>query len=290
MKILLIDFDSKIPNLALMKLSAWHKSQGNEIGFDVQDPEVVSVSVIFTTNKAQAAGLRTMFPNANVEYGGSGWDLKSFLPIYIERIKPDYDLYPSTYSQGFTTRGCVRKCEFCVVPEKEGKIHINQHPSEFHDDRFNTCMIMDNNLLGLRDWFKVVADWFIESKVKMKSPQGWDARLLTEESAGILKDIKHEGGLHFAWDNIKDEEKIVSSVKLLKDAGFNLKHDISYFVLSGFNTTFEQDLYRCNKLKELGVNSFVMPYHKKDKRINNLARWANRRWLYWSIPFEDYKK
>lgn len=285
MKILLVNFDSKIPNLALMKLSAWYKARGDEIGFDTQDPDKVYISVVFSKNRGQAAGLIKMFPDSMVSFGGPGWDLKNFLPDEIEFIKPDYDLYPSEYSQGFSTRGCIRKCPFCVVPEKEGIIQIWQHPSKFHDERFNNCMLMDNNLLAApKEWVTDVFTWFYDSGVKMLD-HGFDARLLTEEWAGMLKDIKHPKGIRFAWDNMGDEPKVRKAIKLLKDAGFDLKHDISFYVLVGFNTTFDQDLYRCNTLRDLGVNSFVMRYHKKDRRLNKLANWANRRWAYWSAPF-----
>lgn len=290
-KVLLIDFDSKIPNLALMKVSAWSKLRGHDVGFVIEDPDHVVVSVIFSKNKSQAAGLKRIFPNAQIHFGGPGWNLKNFLPPSIEKIKPDYDLYPSEYSQGFTTRGCIRHCPFCFVPEKEGKIQIWQHPSKFHDDRFNTCMIMDNNLLALPEWFKTVSSWFIENGIKMKSPQGWDARLLTEEYAGILKDIRHDGVLHFAWDHTRDEKAIIRAIRILKDIGFDLKHKIGFYVLAGYgekgyNPTFEDALYRCNRLREMGVNAYVMPYHKKDKKINKLARWADRGWSYWGSPFK----
>ena len=226
-----------------------------------------------------------MFPDAMVSFGGPGWDLKNFLPESIEKIKPDYSLYPSQYSQGFTTRGCVRTCPFCVVPEKEGEIQVWQHPEEFHDDQFKQCMIMDNNLLGApAAWVQEVCCWFRDAGVGMFD-HGFDARLLTEEYAGLLKDTKHPKGLRFAWDNMNDEPAVISAINLLNDAGFNLKHDISFYVLVGFNTTFEQDLYRCNKLREWGVNAFVMQYHKKDPQLRKLAKWANRRWAYWSAPF-----
>lgn len=286
MKVLLIDFDSKIPNLALMKLSAHHKQKGDVVGFDVQDPDIVYVSVIFSKNRPQAAGLEKMFPDSSVRYGGPGWDLSNQLPHDIEMIKPDYDLYPSQYSQGFTTRGCIRSCSFCIVPQKEGDIKMWQHPSEFHDDRFDTCMIMDNNLFAHHSWRKRILNWFIEGGIKMLSPQGWDARFLTEELAGLLKDIKHPKGLHFAWDDTRDEKAIITAVDHLKNAGFDLKHNVSFYVLAGYDTGFEDALYRCNRIKEMGCSAFVMPYHKKDKQINRLAKWANRRWAYWSGPFE----
>ena len=288
MKIRLIDVDSKIPNLALMQISAYHKRQGDEVSFDVQDPDKVYISCIFTKNRGKALGIGKMFPCAEITFGGSGINY-DWLPEKMQKIKPDYDLYPSTYSQGFTTRGCMRTCPFCIVPKKEGRIQHWQRPSEFHDKRFDTCMIMDNNLFFAGDeWISKVFSWFYDNNVKMLSPQGWDARLLTQSRASLLKGIKHAGGIHFAWDNMEDEYYVLTAIRMLEDVGFNLRRDVTFYVLVGFNTTIEQDIYRCQKLKEMGTNAFVMPYHKKDKGINALARWANLKQLFWTCDFKDY--
>lgn len=152
-------------------------------------------------------------------------------------------------------------------------------------------MIMDNNLfMAPDDWQESVYNWFIDNKIKMLSPQGWDIRLLTTKRAKYLKAIrKGESRLHFAWDNIVNEPEVNRGIQILKDVGFNLNHDISFYVLVGYNTTFEEDVYRCNKLRGWGVASFVMPY-KKNKQINALARWANRQYGYWKIPFEEYTR
>lgn len=287
-RVCLINFDSvKIPPLPLLKISAFEKARGSTVGFNLENPDIVYCSVIFTKNKGQAAGLKTMF-SCPIEFGGSGWDLDNKLPREIELTKPDYSLCPSEYSQGFTTRGCIRNCGFCIVPKKEGKICIAQHPSEFHDDRFNTCMIMDNNLFAApQEWQDSVLSWFIENDIKMLSPQGWDIRLLTEHRARRLREISHaKRVVHFAWDNIHDEKAVIKGLEILKNVGFDLHHEITIYVLCGYNTTFEQDLYRVTKLRELGVGAYVMPYHKKDRRINKLARWTNRAWSYWASPFK----
>ena len=92
-----------------------------------------------------------------------------------------------------------------------------------------------------------------------------------------------------AWDNIGDEKKVLSGIEMLKQAGFNLKHHIGFYVLVGYNTTHEQDLYRCWKLKEAGTNAFVMQF-KQTPLSKHLARWANRRELFWSIDFDDYTR
>ena len=291
-KILLVDVDSKIPNLALMKISAWHKINKDDVGFNIENPDKVYISCIFKKNASQAKGIAKYYPDAEIDIGGSGVDLKKELPVDVEMMKPDYDLYQSTFSQGYTTRGCIRNCGFCIVPEKEGQIRVNQHPLEFADPRFNTMMIMDNNLFAApEEWQKEVFDWFENTSTKMLSPQGWDARLLTKQRWVRLQSIKHAQAIHFAWDNTKDEHHIVKAIEIMRSGGISksqLQRNISFYVLAGFESTFEDALYRCTKLKEMGTQSFVMPYHKKDKRINALARWANRPWLYWSMPFENY--
>ena len=269
-----------------MKESAWAKSEGHEVGFDTENPDLILVSVIFQKNRAQALGIREMFPGVEIRFGGPGMYPECGNIGDAELIMPDYDLYPSEYSQGFTTRGCIRACPFCLVPKMEGNIQVWQHPEKFHDERFDTCMIMDNNLLAVGKWAGTVLKWFHDQGVKMLS-HGWDARLLTDETAGLLKDVRHKKGIQLAWDNMGDEVAVFRALKLLKGAGFNLRQDISFYVLAGFNTSFDQDLYRCNKLREAGTNAFVMCYHKKDRRLNRLAKWANRRWAYWSSPFVE---
>jgi len=290
MRISLVDFDSKIPNLALMKISAWHKAQGDTVGFKIKNPDKVYVSVIFTKNRAKASAWENRYPDIPVIFGGTGWDLTTTLPLEIEAMRPDYDLYPSAYSQGYTTRGCIRNCSFCVVPEKEGKIRIAQHPSQFHDDRFDTCMIMDNNLFGApQEWQTSVLSWFIDNKIKMLSPQGWDARLLTEERAEKLYAIKHAGMIHFSWDNVQDEKAIFRAIDILKKTGFDLRREISFYVLCGFNTTFDQDLYRCQKLRDVGIQAYAMRY-SRSRELNALARWTARPQLYWAVEFSEYTR
>ena len=132
-KVLLIDVDSKIPNLALMKISAYHKFNGDEVGFNVQNPDKVYISCIFSRNRTKAIGIPTLF-RCVCELGGYGINDKQ-LPSEVEHIMPDYDLYRCDYSFGFTTRGCIRNCDFCIVPKKEGKIKFNADIYEFWDKR-----------------------------------------------------------------------------------------------------------------------------------------------------------
>jgi hypothetical protein len=133
----------------------------------------------------------------------------------------------------------------------------------------------------------------------MLSPQGWDCRLLTPGRAKLLERVRHAGKIHFAWDNIKDENRVIRAIEILKGTKFNLRGSIIFYVLVGFGISngkpvripfCEDDVYRCEKLKEFGVNSYIMPYHKTDKMINKLMRWANWSPAYWSMSFEEFLK
>lgn len=295
MRILLIDLDKStkgIPNLALTKISAYHKQKGDLVGFKVDNPDKIYASVIFTWNRDRASGPRTWYPGVPITIGGPGWNFSERLPDEIERIKPDYDLYPSTFSQGFSTRGCIRNCGFCIVPKKEGQIRAVQHPEQFHDDRFSECMLMDNNILAVPDHARIVLQWFIDQGIQLEMTQGYDFRLLTEEFAGLIKDAKHRRGhIRFAWDDTKDESKVMQSIKLLKFAGIDTRRDVMFYVLAGYKTGIEDALYRCNRLREADVQAFVMPYRDdryqvKDRRIIKLAKWANRPFNFWKAPFK----
>ena len=188
---------------------------------------------------------------------------------------------------GFTTRGCIRNCPFCIVRDKEGNFHRWQHVSEFHDDRFKTVLFLDNNGYADQDWFFSNTDFILENNLKVEYNQGLDIRILTKKIAKRLSQLKCYKSLKFAWDNTKDEKKIIKGIKLLKDVGINIRRNVQFYVIVGYNTTFEEDLYRCQKLKELGTNAYVMRY-KKTPLLNRLARWANAKWAFWSCDFKDY--
>ena len=300
MRIKLIDIDSKIPNLALMQLSAYHKQKGDTTGFDVEDPDIIYVSCIFTKNAGQAKGISISYPNSKVILGGTGINIKLTLPQEAQKIKPDYSLYPDSkytieskfygkYSLGFTTRGCIRKCPFCFVPEKEGKLHRWQHISEFHDPNNKIVICLDNNITADKEWFFENTDFILENKLKFNAIQGMDIRLLTEEIAERISKLKWAGQIHFAWDNMKDERSVINGINILKQYGINVRSKVQFYVLVGFNTTIEEDIYRCNKLKELNTNPYVMPY-KRTPEINALYRWANRKQLFWTHEFYDYDR
>lgn len=296
MKVLLVDIDSKIPNLALMKISAYHKAQGDMVGFDIVDPDKVYASVVFKKNKHLVDGLRFYYPNADIIIGGSGYDLSITLPDKIEYIKPDYLLYPDCdYSIGFSTRGCIRKCHFCIVPEKEGKIRRVQHPENWYNPGFDKIMFLDNNILADKQRFIEITNWCIENDLKVWFTQGLDIRLLDIEIAKQLLKIKTWKSIFFAWDHISIEPIVKDGIATLMQAGFtksDLRSNVQFYVYVDSDSEYESGVYRCRQLKSMSCNPFVMFNidRKPTKRIRELQRWANRKWAFWSCDISEYTR
>lgn len=289
MRISLIDVDSTIPNLALMKLSAYHKKKGDVVGFKLSNPNKIYASIVFTKNNWYSRN-KLLF-DVDIEFGGSGFEYSVKLPDEIEFIKPDYDLYPSTYSQGFTTRGCNRNCYFCIVPKKEGLFKIHQHPEEFHDDRFNEVKLMDNSILWNTAWTQEVLYYFIDQGVDVDMTQGYDVRLIDEHVIDpIIRSTK--GMIRIAFDDMKDYEAVHKGINLFKDYGFDIRHRLQVYCYC-HNSEMHDDCHkRCKMVKDLGTNAFVMFNcdMPKTRKIKNLIHWCNRKPLYWSIPYEKYSK
>lgn len=297
-RILLIDLDSKIPNLALMKISAYWKSKGCEVGFSTIRPTRAYISCIFKKNRKKAESsayfLSLAYPNIEIDIGGTGYDLKKTLPDDIERMRPDYDLYPEcNYSLGFTSRGCIRACPFCVVPHKEGKLHRVSNIKEIYDPRFKAIKLMDNNVLGDMDNFREIIDFCRTHNLKLDLSQGLDARLLTKESAELLSQVRPMASWVFAFDSLSYKNDVLNALSLLKGAGINVRSIVQFYVYcdrSDGEYGLESAIERCRILKENGTNAYVMLNIDEEPTIQmkNLKRWANRKHIYWSINYEDY--
>ena len=288
-EILLIDEDSKFGNLYLMQLSTYHKAKGDKIFLNEwNNPDKVYISCLFKKNRARALGRAKLFPKAEVEIGGTGINYSQG-NLEISKLKPDYDLYPSDKSIGRTTWGCIRNCSWCCVPQKEGKFKRWQHISEFYDERFDTVCLLDNNILADVDWFFENINFIREHNLTLKEG-GMDIRLLTPEIAEKIREINMDGMLHFAWDRMKDEIKVLEGVKMLKEAGFDTRREISIYILTNYNTTKQQDLFRCETLRNINTCPFVMVYEdngKASKWHRKLARHINRKTLFWSDTWKD---
>jgi hypothetical protein len=280
MKVGLYDVDSTIPNLALMKVSAWHKKRGDTVEF--YNPFItydkVYVSKVFSFSILK-------FRPKNAIYGGSGYDLTTVLPKEIESIYPDYALYECNYAIGFITRGCSRKCSFCIVPEKEGKIKRVGDIASFWKEQ-KQIKLLDNNLTAHPDCIELLGD-LKSTKAQIDFSQGLDLRLVTPSIARALAGIRLWKQIHFAWDNIKAERLVFRGLKLLEENGVK-KYKIMIYILIGYDSTPEEDMYRVIKLRDYGVDPFVMPFNKKDGYQKRFARWVNHKAIFKTVVWENY--
>lgn len=330
MRVGLIDFGGKIVNLALMKLSAYYKAQGAEVVLNPTSPvglDMTFVSLIFYKDKDKAISMYRDWPG--VVFGGTGFDLAVKLPDEIEGMRPDYDLYTvqDVYSRianriakkekvlakaqeivdagiGFITRGCVnteKTCPWCVVPAKEGRIHRVNNVSDIINPRSNKVILLDNSLPTHPDALEIFKE-IRERKLVVDITQGIDVRRLTPEMADALASIRHWRSLHYAWDLPAAEKSVLKGIDLLSRFVTKSKH--LCYMLCGFESSFEEDMHRVEKLKELGIRPYVMIYQRPDEtfdksdlkteyartRLRHFARWVNvPKAIYKTTPFAEYE-
>lgn len=296
MKIRLLAPDSKYPNLAIMKISTYHKRLGDDVDWYVHqrdrlDTDVLYISKIFTFTD-DVVDLPT---NAKIIKGGTGYDYTTKLPPEVESITElDYSLYPECdYSIMFTTRGCVRKCGFCVVPKKEGLIHnipiCSLNPKGKH------IKILDNNFFANRTWrdnLEVLKSY----NQPLEFNAGIDLRLLNVEQCEALQKCKIKA-IHCAWDDYNDKDKILPKLELL--AKYIKPSKIRCYVLIGYKNheLVDTDIERVDTIWSLGVYPFVMVYinfddptWEKSRSCRRFARWCNNRFLFKSCTWGDYQK
>ena len=267
------------------------------VKIDLSDkPDKVYASIVFKLNKNVLEDVAQQYPDIGI--GGSGYNLQKELPPEIENMKPDYSLYPTNdASIGFFSRGCFRKCHFCIVDQKEGKFRRTQHPSLWYKPAFKKITFLDNNILADKEWFMEVTSWCIERKLEIQFNQGLDIRLLDEKIARRLLEMPKHGMINFAWDDIKTENAVRKGIELLKQAGFTknkLRAKVQFYIYVNDDSDEEYNsgVYRCRELKKLSCNAYVMYNvdNEHTKRIYDLQRWTIRKVLYWLNDVDDYKQ
>lgn len=283
MKVNLVDIDGSYPNLALMKLSAHWKAQGATVVLNSCAPsDQVFISVVFSKNLPKAQRIQRALGGT---IGGSGTgDYSIQLPPEVEHQCPDYSLYGLEYSMGFTSRGCSRKCDFCIVPDKEGGIVEHSPLSEFV--RHQKVTLLDNNFLASPLWREKLQQ-MIDQRLKVDFNQGLDIRLMDEEKAAMLAELSPPY-LRFAWDSMSLQPAVKRGIRLLLLAGYPINRNrIGFYVLTGFDATPKQDLYRLEFLHRLNINTHVQPY-VKNRQNNRLSRWGNSPMIWNKCRFSQY--
>ncbi len=288
MKIGLIDVDGhNFPNIALMKLASWHRTQGDDVEwvFGLSSYDRIYKSKVFTFTLDDS----TAYQCGDIRTGGTGYDIKSRLPEEVERHTGlAYDLYPNyPFSVQFYSRGCIRHCPFCLVHDKEGDIHPVE-PMQCNP-RAQWIEVLDNNFFANPEWRKAIAD--LKGQGLPVKFHGVDIRIMDEEQAYALNSLRLRNGVHIAWDlpQIDLTDRLKALIKYIKP------YKIVCYVLVGFNSTREQDLFRLRTLKSLGIYPFLQPFRDYDNKRKpsqyekDIARWANRAWLFKSIVFLDFE-
>lgn len=291
------------PSLPLMKLSAYHKAMGDEVEMymPINQYDLVYASKVFSFT--DDIDTDSVIQADEVKRGGTGYCISvkngrevfdksknSSLPKEIEHIYPDYALYPQyKYAVEFLTRGCPRNCGFCVVGEKEGLCSKQVADLEEFWRGQKEIKLLDPNILACKDYESLLKQ-LAESKTRVDFTQGLDIRLTNPDNIELLNKIKVTT-LRFAWDNPKQDltkyfRRFSEHTKIKSD-----RNKVVY-VLTNYNSTLEEDLYRIYKLRELGYSPYVMIYQKENapREIRRLQRWVNCRWIFHSVDrFEDYK-
>ncbi len=279
MNVFLIDFDGKIPNLALMRLSTYWKAQGATVklfkGAErpnlFEHPNKVFISCVFRWNKAEAEALAREW-NGIAEIGGTGVDITKELPQKISKCQPDFSLYPSTQAIGFISRGCFRKCPWCVVPKKEGNVHRVSTASEVVGE-FQEALFIDNNFLALSDCQNDFR-WLAEHKIKIDFNQGLDARLITQEIAELLSACKWLQGPRIGLDSLHQIPSIEKALSLLEKAGCSSRK-VTVYTLIGFGG-IKSDVERLKKAHEWQTNVFPMGFRNLETGAEPANGWDRK--------------
>jgi len=302
MRVLLIDADSKIPNIALMKLSTYHKSLGDTVDIykcDLPyypqkkkqvhsfyflpglDYDKIYCSVIFEGNKEYIQG-------DNIVFGGTGHDLKTVLPVEVEACECDYGLYPENdISYGFITRGCIRKCAFCKVPEKEGYI---RKVNEIDDIvRHKRVKFLDNNILAYSGHREILEE-LVRRKIQCDFTQGLDIRLIDEENSLLLSKLRYFGAMTFAFDDIGMKNLIDSKLQLLK---WRRDWGMRFFVYTHPDMCISDVLTRVLYLRHRKCLPYLMRdiacFTSENKDFyTDLSSWCNQVRIYMTFDFEGF--
>jgi hypothetical protein len=278
---------NNFPNLALMKLSAYHKALGDTVELTtIGKYDRIYMSKVFSYTKENFPFLSS----PDIRRGGTGYGVFENLPEEIEHICPDYSLYTSSKAYGFLTRGCIRNCKWCVVPKKEGKLVPNADIEEFISDK-KEAILMDNNVLasshGLAQIEKIV-----KMKVKVDFNQGLDARIIVDnpEIAKLLAKVKWLTPLRMACDSLSQIDSIEKATILLREAGATPKNYFIYVLVQDI----QDALLRIEFLRNLKLDPFAQPYrdfenNHIDPELKHFARWVNHKATFRSCTGEDYK-
>lgn len=296
------------PNLALAKLAAWHKQQGDNVEWYTPFSHYDRVYMAKVFNFTPDYGY--IINNADeIIRGGTGYDVHSRLPDEVDRTQPDYSIYPeipADYAYGFLTRGCPNRCPWCVVPVKEGKIIPYMDVDEIAVDGRHNLVLMDNNILAAGDYAVEQLNKIIERGYRVDFNQALDARLVTDEFAQLLAKIKwlDSNRIRFGCDTHAQIKQCEHAIELLEHYGF--KGQIFLYTMIGGNNGLEECYSRINHWRQRMLEARenhnrcytyphaqpyrdpLSPHHNIPNWQQDLAQWTNKRQYFVSFDFKDF--
>lgn len=295
MRIALLPVDSNYPNLALMKISAYHKARGNTVEwynpFDNYDE--LYMSKIFNYSPSYEYSLRNV--KGCIYKGGTGYDIHSKLPGIVDRLQPDYSIYPGIdkrTSYGFLTRGCPNHCKWCVVPAKEGNVkpYMDIDDITMNGER-PYAILMDNNVLASQYGISQI-EKIISKQYHVDFNQALDARLVTPEIAKLLAQVKWIKRIRFGCDTQRQIDECKRAIELIRSYGYK-----GEFFLYCIIIDFEESLKRISAWRD---DKKCLPYAQPYRDPNNknqiipqwqhdMARWANRKEIFAKCEFADFE-
>ena len=294
----LIDVDGhNFPNLALMKLSAYHKSKGDIVEWYniFEEYDIVLMSKVFTHTPDYTQSI----PNAkNIIRGGTGYDIHSSLPEEAEKIIPDYTIYPyidKKTAYGFLTRGCIRKCQWCIVPQKEGMIRPYQDVDDIAVEKRTNLILMDNNILAAEEYGLQQLQKIIERGYRIDFNQAMDARLVTNDIAEILAQIKWLKYIRFGCDTPYQVKECSQAIDMIQKKGYKGEFLLYTMLYGDIQECYERITYWKDKYKGK-VTCFGQPYLDFTTTRQNIpqwqkdmARWCIKKEFYKTMDFKDYE-
>lgn len=292
------------PNLALSKIAAYHKAKGDDVEWAV--PMFENYDILYRSKIFNFSDDDTNIYNADIIIeGGTGYDIHTVLPKEIDDMQPDFSIYPEVptdISYGFLTRGCPNRCKWCVVPKKEGAIRPYWDVERVANGK-KKLVLMDNNILAAGDYCTEQLSKIINLGYKVDFNQALDARLVNEENARLLANIKWLGSIRFGCDTTQQINECERAIELIDGFGYRGIYFL-YTMIGGGNGIEEcyerimhwwrknDDLRNKHKQKRYFPNAqpYRDPMNVNDppKWQKDMARWTNNRALFGTMEFKDY--
>ena len=294
-RVLLLQLDGKLPNLALMRIAYHHRDRGDTVELrragnmqalqrrlGEDEPDLVYASTIFERTRTLAEEVHRVYPAANI--GGTGWDIeRTVAAVGVNPDGPiDYTDYPRWKpSLGFTQRGCRLKCSFCVVPRKEGSVRASMTiPDIWRGDPWpRHLLLLDNDFFGNPDWPQRIEE-IRDGQFKVSFNQGINARMLTDETASAIASVDYRDDgmtvkrIYTAWDNRRDEQRLFAGLEALVRHGVKPDHIMVYMLIGYWpGETADDREYRRAQLRSFGCRPYPMPY-RRDRELVGFQRWV----------------